>query len=51
MRNPVTAPSVLEACELTSEEIRRIARETGFCKRASRKIDVIDFLHHFCEES
>ena len=51
MPNLVSAPSVLEACGLTSEEIRRIARETGFCKRASRKIDVIDFLNHFCEES
>src|SRR5665647_291779 len=51
MPHLVTAPSVLEACGLTSQEIRWIARETGFCKRTSRKIDVIDFLHHFCEES
>jgi hypothetical protein len=46
-----SAPSVLNACGLTSDLIRRIARQTGFCKRASGKIDVIDFLNHFCEES
>jgi hypothetical protein len=44
-------PSILEACGLTSEEIRRIARQTGFCQRASGKINVIDFLNHFCEAS
>ena len=46
-----SAPSVLNACGLTSDIIRRIAHQTGFCKRASGKIDVIDSLNHFCEES
>jgi hypothetical protein len=41
----------LNACGLTSDIIRRIARQTGFCQRASGKIDVIDFLNQFCEES
>ena len=51
MPKMLSTPSVLEACGLTSEQTRRIARQTGFCKRASGKINVIDFLNQFCEES
>jgi hypothetical protein len=51
MPKMLSAPSMLEASGLTFEEIDRIARQTGFCQRASGKINVIDFLNPFCEES
>lgn len=36
---------------LSSEAIRELAFETGFCQRASGKIDPPDFLVHLCLES
>ena len=44
--------SELLSCNgLTRAEIRRLAFETGFCQRASGKIDAPDFLIHLCVQS
>lgn len=43
--------SFFKTCGLTPRLILRIAYDTGFCKRASGKIDVPDLLRYFCEES
>ncbi len=37
--------------ELSNEEITKIAVETGFSKRAEKKIKSEDFLSFFCQES
>ncbi len=49
--NDCSALSVFSACELSSEVIERIARETGFSKRSGGKISASDFLANFCAES
>lgn len=36
---------------LSSEEVTRIAFESGFCKRNSGKIQPDDFLHYFCNQA
>jgi hypothetical protein len=42
---------LLDGVGLTTDEIERIAFETGFCKRASGKISAPNFLLHLCLES
>jgi hypothetical protein len=51
MRPVRSAVSVFNASGLSSKVIAQLARETGFIKRAGGKIDAIDFIEHFCEES
>jgi len=46
-----SAKSVFSACGLSSKMLARIARETGFSKRAGGKISAADFLAHFSAES
>ena len=39
------------AAGLDRDKIRQLAFQTGFCKRASGKIDASDFLNHLCMKS
>ena len=51
MKKDRSARSIFNACGLPAKVLGRIARETGFRQRAGGKIDVADFLAHFCVQS
>lgn len=44
-------PFASKACGVTKDFLRQIAFQTGFCKRASGKIDAAFFFQYLCEES
>ena len=46
-----SALSVFSACGLSKEDLERLARQTGFCKRAWAKIKPADFLACFCKQA
>ena len=43
--------SLLDGANLSQKEIRKLAFQTGFCKRSSGKIDASDFLLQLCLQS
>jgi len=51
MNDDFVSGSMFKACGLNEEVLSQMARDTGFCQRASGKISVSDLLEHFCEEA
>lgn len=51
MSKAVVTASLFSACGLNEDLIQEVARETGFSKRSSGKIDVTVLLEFLCEEA
>jgi hypothetical protein len=51
MKNPSDPVELFVCAGLDRDNIRKLAFETGFCKRAPRKIQPSDFLTHLCLQS
>ena len=51
MHKSYSALSVFRSCGLSIKVLERLARQTGFCKRAGAKIKAAVFLTYFCSQS
>jgi len=51
MKNELDPFDLFSCADLDRDKIRQLAFETGFCKRASGKINAPDFLIHLCLQS
>jgi hypothetical protein len=51
MKNESDPFDLFSCADLDRDKIRQLAFETGFCKRASGKINAPDFLIHLCLQS